>query len=495
MRRLIYICLFVAIVPWIVIGIVREATDDDTTDHYFVRAIFDNASTIVPGEDVKVAGAPVGVVSELDVTEDNKAAITLQIDNEDFTPFKSDATCKIRLQGLIGERFVECEPGSTDAQQLAKVEEGAGKGERLLPLEQTSTPVDLDLLNDIMRLPYRQRFAILLSELGVGLAGRGDELNEVIHRANPALRETDEVLAILASQNRVLARLARDSDRALAPLARERESFADFIVEANETGEATAERSADTSRSIELLPRFLRELRLLMVDLEGLADEGTPLLTDVNKAAPDLGRLIKAQGTLADASREAFPSLGDALETGRPALMRARPLIQDLNRLGTQLEPVSRNLDDLTRSLDETDAPERINDFLYYLTLSINGFDSLGHYLRAGLVANVCSRYATDFEGGQSQCNSNFYNPLKVGSAGADSLEARNAPEPKGESGGSVAPTGTLLQGLLGTDETPEQARQRKDSQERLRTQARSGSRAFGEAEPMLEYLLGGEGP
>ena len=49
MRRLIYICLFVAIVPWIVIGIVRDATDDDTKDHYFVRAIFDNASSIVAG--------------------------------------------------------------------------------------------------------------------------------------------------------------------------------------------------------------------------------------------------------------------------------------------------------------------------------------------------------------------------------------------------------------------------------------------------------------
>ena len=79
MRRLIYICLFVAIVPWIVIGIVREATDDDTKDHYFVRAVFDNASTIVPGEDVKIAGVPVGVVSDMEVTSDNKAAVTLQI--------------------------------------------------------------------------------------------------------------------------------------------------------------------------------------------------------------------------------------------------------------------------------------------------------------------------------------------------------------------------------------------------------------------------------
>ena len=36
----------------------------------------------------------------------------------------------------------------------------------------TSAPVDVDLLNNIMRLPERQRFAIIINELGVGLAGR-----------------------------------------------------------------------------------------------------------------------------------------------------------------------------------------------------------------------------------------------------------------------------------------------------------------------------------
>jgi ABC-type transporter Mla subunit MlaD len=487
MRRLIYICLFVAIVPWIVIGIVREATDDDTKDHYFVRVIFDNASTIVPGEDVKIAGVPIGVVSAMDVTEDNKAAVTLQIDDEKFTPFKTDASCQIRLQGLIGERFVECEPGSAGARELATIEQGTGKGERLLSVEHTSSPVDIDLLNDILRLPYRQRFAILLSELGVGLAGRGDDLNEVIHRANPALKETDDVLAILAEQNRVLARLARDSDQALAPLAREREHFANFIEEANKTGQATAERATDQRRTLQLLPETLRQLRLLMVDLESLADQGTPLLADVNASAPDLGRLIKAQGTLAEASNEAFPSLGDALEEGRPALIRARPLIQDLSRLGTQIGPTATNLDALTKSLDETDAVERINDFLYYLTLSINGFDSLGHYLRAGVVANVC---ASGRVPGGGQCNSNFYESGST--ASADTLEARNAPEPKDNSGGNVPATGTLLQGLLGTNETPQQARQRKSSLENLRKRSRQPSPGLSEGEPMLDYLLGG---
>jgi phospholipid/cholesterol/gamma-HCH transport system substrate-binding protein len=306
MRRLVIIGLLVAIVPWVVIGIVRESTDDDTKDAYYVRAIFDNSSTVVTGEDVKVAGVPVGAVSDLNVTDDKQAAITMRIDDTDFMPWKTDAKCTIRAQGLIGEKFLECEPGSTDAPPLKRIEEGHGKGERLLTVEHTSSPVDLDLVNDIMRLPYRQRFSLLLNEFGTGLAGRGEELNEVIHRANPALRETDQVLKILADQNRDLARLADNSDRVLGPLARDKAAFADFIVKANETGEAAAERSEDIRRGIELLPDFLAELRPLMADLEDFADQGTPLLADLGEAAPALGRLIEAQGTLADASSESL---------------------------------------------------------------------------------------------------------------------------------------------------------------------------------------------
>jgi hypothetical protein len=228
-----------------------------------------------------------------------------------------------------------------------------------------------------------------------------------------------------------------------------------------------------------------------MVDLEGLTDQGTPLLTDVNQAAPALGRLIKAQGTLADASRESFPSLGDALERGRPALIRSRPLIQELARLGTQLNPTSKNLDAITRSLNETGAVERINDFQFYVPLAINGFDSLGHYLRAGLVANTCTAYTAE-NGGQA-CNGNFYDPSTSPVASKASAQAAKPAKPKQVDQGSVAPTGTLLQGLLGTPEDPAQARQRKASMSRLGRQARRPSQGLQADEPMLDYLLGGD--
>jgi virulence factor Mce-like protein len=482
--------LFVALVPWIVIGVVREATDDDTKDHYFVRAIFDNAASLVEGEDVKVAGVPVGTVEALDVTDDKRAAITLRVDNEDFTPWKTDARCTIRPQSLIGEKFVECEPGSSAAPQLRTIEDGDGEGERLLPVANTSSPVDIDLINDILRLPYRQRFSILLNEFGTGLAGRGEDLNEVIHRANPALRETDKVLAILANQNRVLADLARDGDRALAPLARERRRVANWIEQANRTAEAAAERRVDIRRGINRLPAFLRELRPLMADLEALADQGTPVLADLRAAAPDLDDLIRSLGAFSDAGRQSFPSLGDALERGRPALLRARPLFQDLSRLGRDLDPASEDLDELTASLDRTGGVERINDFLYYLALGTNGFDSVGHYLRAGLVTNTCSDYVLEPGTG---CRGTFFDPF-VGPATA-SAATRNAPAPRRRrrERGSVPPQGSLLQDIIGTPETAAQSRQRREGLGALRRRASEPSAALGREEPMLEYLLGGE--
>ena len=57
---------------------------------------------------------------------------------------------------------------------------------------------------------------------------------------------------------------------------------------------------------------------------------------------------------------------------------------------------------------DRTDAIERLNDVIYYLTLASNGFDGLGHYLRAGLVTNVCSTYALE---PSPACRSTFYDP------------------------------------------------------------------------------------
>ena len=483
MRRLLAIlALAVALPALLLAGIAADGDDGG----YEVRAIFDTVAAAVEGEDVKIAGAKVGAIKSMDLTRDDRAAVTLRIDDDRFTPFHRDASCTIRPQQLIGEKFVECDPGSPEAAELPQISQGDGEGEHLLPLEQNSSPVDLDLVNNIMRRPYRERFAILLSELGVGLAGRGRELNEVIHRANPALRETDRVLRILARENDVLARLAEDSDAALAPLAREKEHLSSFIVQANRTGQATAERRADIERGLARLPSFLRELRPLMADLGAFAGQAAPVFADLRQAGPDISRLIVAQEPFAQAALPAFRGMGDALERGRPALINSRPVVRDLRRLGTDAAPTAGNLDRLTRSIDRTGGLERLMDLLFYSTTAINGFDDVGHYLRSALLVNVCTDYVSIPTGG---CSAKFAGGTSA-AAGASSQVAEPRLAASFNNDRSDQPAASMpplqpLEGLVGGEELRDQ------NIGRVREQAEQPSPALEDVgDPLLDYLL-----
>ena len=50
---------------------------------YEVRAIFDDAGNIIPGENVKIDGVKVGTVGTVEPTPQAKAAVVLRIDNKD----------------------------------------------------------------------------------------------------------------------------------------------------------------------------------------------------------------------------------------------------------------------------------------------------------------------------------------------------------------------------------------------------------------------------
>jgi virulence factor Mce-like protein len=410
MRRVLAITGVLAVTA--VLVVLATGASDDDGGSYQVRAIFDNAFSLIEGEDVRVSGVNVGKISKLDVTSDNRAAVVMDITRPGFDDFRQDAKCTIRPQSLIGEKYVECtltQPrpqGERPAPALDVIRDGEpGEGQRLLPVERTSKPVDIDLINNITRLPERQRLAIILNELGAGLAGRAGDLNETIRRANPALGATNEVLRLIGEQNDVLRRLAVDSDTVLEPLARDRQSVAGFIENANTVSQATADRRADLERNFERLPRFLEELRPTMTRLQGFADEFEPVLSDLRAAAPDINRLFRELGPFSTAGIPALESLGDAAVVGRPALVRSKPIVDDLRRLMGEARPLTANLAELTTSLRDSGGIERLMDYLFFQVAAVNGYDQLGHYLRAGLIVNTCSTYAST---PQSGCSSRY---------------------------------------------------------------------------------------
>lgn len=497
MRRIFAIAVVTSCtVAALILGV---GASDDAGAGYEVRAIFDNVSGAVEGEDVKVAGAKVGAIDSLDVTDDKKAAVVLKIDEDGFAPFRQNATCTIRPQSLIGEKFVECDPGTSDHPPLDEIPDGEdGEGQHMLPLERTSSPVDLDLINNILRLPYRERLGLLINEFGTALAGRGAELNAVIHRANPALRETDKVLKILASQNKTLADLAKNGDQSLEPLARERAHVGEFIVQANETAQASAERRGELAESFEKLPRFLAELKPTMQDLGALSDEMTPVISDLGDAAPDLNRFILALGPFSRQAKPSLDSLGDALQIGGPALRRSEPLIRDISHFAKDANPLSRDLASLTTSFDETGGIERLMDYIFFQVTAINGFDSLSHYLRAGLLASAaCSRYQITVAFG---CESTF------GEAEVEGASARRAsariPAHLARTRAPADADGVDDVDSLGDDieritriEDPEIVKQREERIKQIQQGAHSPPEGgpYGKEQPFLDYLLGND--
>lgn len=407
MRRLLAIATLLLVATWLV-ALPATGADDGP---YEVRAVFDNGSFIVPDEEVRIAGARVGSIDSVSVSDDEeivslenggiaipgKAVIVMTITDDAFKDFREDASCIVRPQSLIGERFVDCTPteprapGSEAPPELEQIPDGEpGEGQRLLPLERNGKTVDLDLINNISRAPYRDRFRLILNDLGAGLAARGDDLGDIVDRANPALRQTNRVVKILAGQNDQLASLASDGDEVLQPLADNRTSITGFFHNAAISGQAAAERSDDIEAGLQKFPGALRELTTTMRDLRAFADQGTPLAQDIGASAKDLSKATQKLAPFARNGVPALRSLGNAAEVAGPRLAAADPALVDLASFARGSKPVGINFGALLDTFEQTNGFRYLMSFIYNSVGSINGFDSFGRYLRSNLQVSNC---------------------------------------------------------------------------------------------------------
>ncbi len=376
------------------------------------KIMFDNAFGLVKGGDFRVGGVNAGQTTDFEVVkkqgESPKAVVTVDVSKPGFGDFRTDASCEIRPQSLIGEYYVDCQPGKSPEH----LKDGG-----TVPVEQTSSTIPVDLVNDIMRRPYRERFRLLITELGTGLAGRPDDLQEVLRRAHPGLRETSRVLRILGNQNEVIKSFITDSDTVVNELEKNKKDVVRWVKEAGDAAEISATRRDELRAQFRRFPTFLDELRPTMARLGEMADEQTPLLADLERAAPDLNTFFTRLGPFSEASRPAVRSLGQMGEVGTKAFTEGKQEIAELNKLSVNAPPFAKPLrqflqtiDDRKRAIEndprakETAPPapdptaisgeggftgmEAIWNYFFWQTLSINMLDDTAHMLRASLTAD-----------------------------------------------------------------------------------------------------------
>ena len=194
-----------------------------------------------------------------------------------------------------------------------------------------------------MRRPYRQRFAIILNEFGTGLAARGKDLRDVIRGANPALRQFDRFLKILADQNKMLRDLAQNGDKVLSALGAQAPGTSPTSSCSRASPrEATAEKRRDLERNFEKFPPFLRQLRPFMLRFAALSSQMLPVVSDLRAAGPDISRFLIALGPFSTASTPALKSLGNTADVARPGARGGEADRQPARRIRAQAQPSRR---------------------------------------------------------------------------------------------------------------------------------------------------------
>jgi len=454
------------------------AKDEDTGSKTY-ELLFDNAFGLTEGGDFKVAGVRAGQTKTFKVTKIGGRPLALveaEVTEPGLADLRKDARCEIRPQSLIGEYFVDCQPGTSD--------ERLPDGGRL-PVEQTSSTIAIDLVGDIMRRPYRDRFRLIIGELGAGLAGRPGDLSNVLRRAHPALRETSQTLRILGRQTDTIQKFIGDANTVVGALEDRKQDVSRFVRDAGDTAAISASRRDELGESFRRLPAFLAELEPYMGRLGDLTEAQTPVLRDLESSSDELDTFLTRLRPFTAEGLPAFKALGEASVVGRRAVLKTDEEVRELRRLAKDAPGFAKPLRQLLQTIDDRSRgvePDRraaasgppagdkthttssragftgmeaIWNFFYWQTLSTNGLDDVGHVLRLTALVNECSPYAVKpDEAHIERCNQflgptqpgvTTPDPTRPGGSAASASPAAAAPESAPED-----PTSSALDFLLG---------------------------------------------
>jgi virulence factor Mce-like protein len=401
MRRVLGIALLLAAAGSLCALLLGTSAQGSSTSQ--IDVIFDDAKGLVGGQVLKVAGAQAGTIENVVLTKDYKARIEMSIDSR-FMPFRQDATCTILAEGLISENYVNCNPGSASSPALR----ASGGFPPTVPVSHTTEPVNLLDLFNIFNQPTRERFTLLVNELGIGTAGEGQNINDIILRANPALAAARQVIGILGRQRAQLATIVDATNTVAASLSRNTPGLQGFLDNAATLTRITAAHRSNLALAINRLPGLLAQAQPSLQELNTVAVDGTPLVQQIHASVPALNRVATDLGPFVAAAKPGLAKLGATLTKATPAVRDATPLIKVVRNYTQASLPSTKLTGKLFTNLQQHGFIESFLSMFYYLAAATSRFDATSHMLGFALLApggGACATFASSPVAG---CSSNF---------------------------------------------------------------------------------------
>jgi ABC-type transporter Mla subunit MlaD len=344
----------------------------------------------VAGQLVQVAGARVGKITDVSLTREFRARVHMEVDGK-FAPFREDATCTIKPQGLIAENYVQCDPGTPDAKPLR----ARGDSVPTVDVERTTQPVSLTDLFEIWNAPTRDRLRVLFNTLGIATAARGEDLNAMLRRFNPTLQQARKTIGMLERQRDDLAQMVDATGEVVDGLARRPERLTRVVERTGRVTARMAERRGALAEGVRRLPGLLREALPALRKLDATMDAGRPLFEALTEAAPGVNRVSADVPRLSEVAKPALRRLGPVLSDGATTARRSAPLIKLVAQTAAASLPSAKTAGVLFPTLEERGFARDFIAFNYTGAMAAARYDETSHILPAHVLPSLCSQYAT----------------------------------------------------------------------------------------------------
>jgi len=314
---------------------------------YVVKVPFDEATQLASQSDVRISGVSVGKVAGVDLGPDGELAqATIDIDDK-YAPIPTGSRAILRAKTLLGETYVELTPGDSAGPML---EDGS-----TLPRAQVTDPVQLDEILRVFGPRTRAAFQIWMRESATSIQGRGQDFSFALGELQPAFSEFDRLFRVLDTQQNAVSRLFSNGSTALRALAGRRNELDDLIRNANAVFRTTAERDRAIEETFVAFPTFLDESRATLARLREFSQETDPLVRQLIPAAEELSPTLIAFGKLAPQMRGFFVGLAPVIAAAPEAFPAFRKLLRD------EFPPLLRAVQPFLRSLEPI-----VDGFDYY---------------------------------------------------------------------------------------------------------------------------------
>jgi phospholipid/cholesterol/gamma-HCH transport system substrate-binding protein len=355
----------------VMLGVVALRGESDADQGRRLSATVADAGSLEEGSEVRASGVLVGQVSSIELVGD-EARIELEV-HDGVLPVHKDATLTVRPVNLLGENYIDLDPGSADAPFLERAE---------IPAKQVQTAVTLQDVLNTFEAPTAASLAAVVTTLGEGLHNNGGEVSAALKALLPAMENSEELGKILARQNKVLANLVSSADPVAAALADEDGRTLDRLLTSTERALGAIEvQETALEQTLLELPSTLVSAQRTLARFGGVAAEATPTVRALRPLTGDLQTVVKELRAFADAADPALASLEPVLRRADQLLTQAAPVVAGLRKAGPDLRRSAASLRPVGRELLDENL-YGVMEFVRKWALSTNSRDGLSHYFR-----------------------------------------------------------------------------------------------------------------